>query len=176
MIKRLLLMCCLFGIPLFAIADEQEDPLISIINARQAETTVEQNTQTPPPTDAVDVVFKALSLVGTPYRYGGNNPDQGFDCSGFVNYVFYNAFGIKLPRTAAEIGQRGDTIAKDNLQVGDLVFFNTMRRSFSHVGIYIGEGLFIHAPSSGSSVRMDNLNDRYWTKRYEGARRFLSGF
>ena len=156
----------------FPLAFADNDPISEIIATKRTEAAAQA--QYSPSTDAVDVVFKALSLVGTPYRYGGNTPEQGFDCSGFVNYVFHNAFGMKLPRTTAEIGQRGDSVSKESLQVGDLVFFNTMRRSFSHVGIYIGKGLFIHAPSSGGTVRMDNLNDSYWVKRFEGARRFFS--
>lgn len=137
-------------------------------------THVEKVTE--PALDAVDAVFKALSLVGTPYVYGGSTPDAGFDCSGFVTYVFNNVFGLKLPRTTADIAVKGggEKVARDNLQIGDLVLFNTMRRSFSHVGIYIGKGMFIHAPSRGGSVRMDNLNDNYWVKRFTGARRFLS--
>jgi cell wall-associated NlpC family hydrolase len=113
----------------------------------------------------------ARSLVGIHYQYGGNSPDTGFDCSGFVDHVFHHTQNIRLPRTVNEISHFGHAISTDNLRAGDLVFFDTQGYKFSHVGIYLGDGRFIHAPSSGGKVRTDNLRDAYWKKHYDGARR-----
>jgi cell wall-associated NlpC family hydrolase len=118
-----------------------------------------------------DLLFKALSLVGVRYRMGGSSPETGFDCSGYVCYLYREVFSMALPRTADGIGQRGQSIARSALQPGDLVFFNTMRRPFTHVGIYLGEDRFVHAPSTGGLVRTESLNERYWVKRWDGARR-----
>lgn len=113
---------------------------------------------------------RALAFIGIRYRRGGSSPETGFDCSGLVNHVF-KSVGTVLPRTAREMSHRGETIHKDELQPGDLVFFNTMRRTFSHVGIYLGNQQFVHAPASGGRVRIDDLREKYWGKRYNGARR-----
>lgn len=113
----------------------------------------------------------ARSLIGTPYKYGGDSPDTGFDCSGFVGHVFRHTLSVKLPRNSDEMSRLGQTVSAGNLRAGDLVFFNTLKRRFSHVGIYLGGNRFIHAPSSGGSVRTENIRDTYWNKRYEGARR-----
>ena len=118
-----------------------------------------------------DVLLSALALNGTPYKFGGNSPDTGFDCSGFVRYVFSQAADLTLPHGARAISQLGKTISVDQLQPGDLVFFNTLKRAFSHVGIYLGDGRFIHAPSAGGSVSIVSMNDAYWIKRFNGARR-----
>ncbi len=118
-----------------------------------------------------DLAFYALSLSGTPYRYGGNSPDTGFDCSGFVGHVFNRSLGIRLPRSTSEIWQQGNQIDSTQLQPGDLVFYNTRRDRYSHVGIYLGDDRFVHSPSSGGSIRVDNMNDRYWIQRFNGARR-----
>ncbi|MFM2344236.1 MAG: hypothetical protein RLZZ210_846 [Pseudomonadota bacterium] len=115
----------------------------------------------------------AKSLIGIPYRYGGNTPNDGLDCSGFVRYVFYYTLGIALPRRSAEIGQLGMSIESSSLKEGDLVFFNTRGR-LSHLGIYMGNGSFIHAPSTGSRIRIDSLSSKYWSSRYEGAKRLVS--
>jgi cell wall-associated NlpC family hydrolase len=114
----------------------------------------------------------AQSLLGSPYRYGGSSPSTGFDCSGFVGHVYQHSLGLTLPHSTQELAQQGDTISRDALQAGDLVFFNTRRRPYSHVGIYLGDDTFIHAPRSGSTVRIDGLVNRYWKKAYDGARRF----
>jgi cell wall-associated NlpC family hydrolase len=118
-----------------------------------------------------EVLLSALSLSGTPYKFGGNSPETGFDCSGFVRYVFSQAANLTLPHGARAISQLGQSIPVDQLQPGDLVFFNTLKKAFSHVGIYVGEGRFIHAPSSGGGVHIVSLNDAYWSKRFDGARR-----
>lgn len=121
-----------------------------------------------------NMAFYALSLTGTPYKYGGNSPETGFDCSGFVGHVFKQSLGIKLPRSTAEIWQWGEEIDAAQLQPGDLVFYNTLRNNFSHVGIYLGDDRFVHSPSSGGSIRVDNMNDRYWQQHFNGARRITS--
>ena len=119
-----------------------------------------------------DVAFYALSLFDTPYRYGGRR--DGFDCSGFVQHVYLNTLGIKLPRTSAEMSRAGDALEDSQLQPGDLVFFNTSQKAYSHVGIYLGEQRFVHAPSSGKAIMMSNMFDSYWKNRYNGARRITS--
>ncbi len=114
---------------------------------------------------------KAMTLLGVPYKRGGNSADSGFDCSGFVRHIYETSVGRLLPRRAEEQAVATEKIDRSELNPGDLVFFNTMRRTFSHVGIYIGDGKFIHAPSVGKAVRVDDLRAAYWTKRFTGARR-----
>jgi cell wall-associated NlpC family hydrolase len=122
---------------------------------------------------AAQVAIEALSLVGIRYRYGGNSPEQGLDCSGLVRYVFREVDGTELPRTSGEMSRHGQPVDKQDLQPGDLVFFNTLNRAFSHVGIYLGNNQFIHAPSAGRSVRVENMDMTYWKTRFNGARRVL---
>jgi cell wall-associated NlpC family hydrolase len=117
------------------------------------------------------IIIDALELVGIRYRRGGSDAETGFDCSGFVGYVFREALGLILPRTSREISRTGTLVPKTELKRGDLVFFHTMRHAFSHVGIYLGENLFVHAPRPGEAVRVEDLRERYWAKRYNGARR-----
>ncbi len=117
----------------------------------------------------------AQNYLGVKYRWGGNSPDEGFDCSGLVGFVVEKSLGLRLPRSAAEIAQLGSKVDRDALQPGDLVFFNTLGRRYSHVGIYVGKNSFVHAPSSGGVVRVENMEMRYWAKRYNGARRFEPG-
>jgi cell wall-associated NlpC family hydrolase len=114
---------------------------------------------------------KAMSLLGVPYKRGGTSEETGFDCSGFVRHIYETSIGRLLPRRAEEQAAVTEKIDRNELHPGDLVFFNTMRRTFSHVGIYIGDGKFIHSPSTGKSVRVDDLREAYWTKRFTGARR-----
>jgi cell wall-associated NlpC family hydrolase len=122
---------------------------------------------------ASELVLSAMNFLGVPYRRGGSAVDEGFDCSGFTRHVFESSLGIVLPRRAAEQARKPglQSVPKDQLAPGDLVFFNTMRRAFSHVGIYIGEGRFIHAPRAGGEVRIERIDARYWTTRFNGARR-----
>lgn len=127
----------------------------------------------PAPDSAVDVVMLALSLRDTGYRFGGKNPEAGLDCSGFVTYVFRNAAGRELNGNAAALARQGHEVARDQLQPGDLVFFNTLGHSFSHVGIYIGNGDFIHAPNSRGVVRIDKLTNPYYATHFETARALL---
>jgi cell wall-associated NlpC family hydrolase len=124
-----------------------------------------------------DVLFRAIGLVGTPYRYGGNTPDSGFDCSGLIGFVYRDAAGIKLPRSTGELVRlRAPSVEQSALQPGDLLFFATSGgRTVSHAGIYVGEGRFVHAPSSGGTVRLDKLADAYWQKTYLSAKRVLDG-
>jgi cell wall-associated NlpC family hydrolase len=114
---------------------------------------------------------KAMTLLGVPYKRGGSTAETGFDCSGFVRHIYETSIGRLLPRRAEEQATVTDKIDRSELNPGDLVFFNTMRRTFSHVGIYLGDGKFIHAPSVGKAVRVDDLRTAYWTKRFTGARR-----
>ncbi|MCM0045599.1 MAG: C40 family peptidase [Burkholderiaceae bacterium] len=124
---------------------------------------------------AASLAVEAMSLVGIHYRRGGSSPEHGLDCSGLVRYVFRQANGTELPRTSAEISQVGEHIDKKDLQPGDLVFFNTLKRAFSHVGIYLGDNKFIHAPSSGGAVRIESMDMSYWKARFNGARRIGEG-
>ena len=114
---------------------------------------------------------KALGLIGIPYRWGGASPERGFDCSGFVQHVYQQTRDLVLPHSARAQAREGEKLDKKNLAPGDLVFFNTMRRAFSHVGIYLGDGLFVHAPRKGEQVRVDSIQSAYWRKRFNGARR-----
>lgn len=124
---------------------------------------------------ADDVLFRALGLVGTPYRWGGNTPDSGFDCSGLIGYVYRDAAGISLPRSTRElIAMRAPSVGINALQSGDLVFFATNGGGqVSHAGIYVGEGRFVHAPRTGGTVRLDSLSNSYWQRSYLSAKRVI---
>lgn len=124
---------------------------------------------------AEDVLFRAIGLVGTPYRWGGNTPDSGFDCSGLIGYVYRDVAGLQLPRTTREMSSlQLPRVSRGHWHSGDLLFFATNgERQVSHAGIYVGEGRFVHAPSSGGTVRLDSLANRYWQQRYLDARRVL---
>jgi len=121
-----------------------------------------------------EVSIQAMSLVGTPYRYGGNTPDSGFDCSGLVRYVVQRAANVNLPRTTEQMGQRGVSLDRNEVASGDLVFFNTTGRANSHVGIYVGQNRFVHAPATGGTVRLEDMSKSYWASRYNGARRVVA--
>jgi len=120
---------------------------------------------------ASDLVVTALGFLGVPYQRGGNSVETGFDCSGFVKAMYEQTVGLILPRRAEQQAAATQKIEKVELQPGDLVFFNTMRRAFSHVGIYVGEGKFIHSPKPGAEVRVESMNIKYWQQRFDGARR-----
>ncbi|TDK32650.1 C40 family peptidase [Luteimonas terrae] len=142
-----------------------------------AATTQATRTWTPvapaDPAAANAVLMRAISLVGTPYRYGGNTPEGGFDCSGLVNYVFRDMLDLRLPRTSRELfAFQGPKIQPERLATGDLVFFGS-GGSVTHVGIYVGEGRFVHAPSTGGTVRLDHLDGSYWVRNYSGSKRVL---
>ena len=122
---------------------------------------------------AQDVAIYALGLIGVDYRYGGETPENGVDCSGLVRYVFQQVTGVTLPRTSKELSRLGSKVASADLAPGDLVFFNTRRFQFSHVGIYLGDNRFIHAPSTGSEVEIARMSEGYWQKHFDGARRLI---
>jgi cell wall-associated NlpC family hydrolase len=118
-----------------------------------------------------DISIAAVGLVGVPYRYGGNNPKAGFDCSGLIVYVYNKAAGIKLPRTIQLMSTKGVSIEGQPPAPGDLVFFNTTGEKYSHAGIYVGQGRFVHAPSAGGTVRLDYITSPYWAAKFTEARR-----
>lgn len=120
-----------------------------------------------------DMLNYAFNLIGVNYKYGGSQPSTGFDCSGYVSHVFRQMAGLSLPHNALAMSRLGKKISPDELKPGDLVFFNTLKRSFSHVGIYVGNNRFVHAPSSGGGVEVVSMQDKYWVQRFNGARRLL---
>jgi len=122
---------------------------------------------------ASELVLASMNFLGVPYKRGGSSAENGFDCSGFTRHIFELSVGLVLPHRADDQAKLSSLVAikQDELKPGDLVFFNTMRRTFSHVGIYVGEGKFIHAPRSGSKVRVEDMREAYWAKRFTGARR-----
>jgi cell wall-associated NlpC family hydrolase len=122
---------------------------------------------------AQDLAIYALGLIGVDYRFGGTTPERGLDCSGLVRYVFQQVTGVMLPRTSQEISHLGEKIPVAELMPGDLVFFNTRRFQFSHVGIYLGEDRFIHAPRQGGEVEIVTLSKGYWQRHFDGARRLV---
>lgn len=127
-----------------------------------------------PPADAAnDVLFRAIGLVGTPYRWGGNTPQGGFDCSGLINYIYMTSTGLRLPRTSAEMAALDKPkVGEDELASGDLVFFG--HGHITHVGVYVGKGRFVHAPNSGGTVRLDDLEGAYWKENFAYGRRVLN--
>ncbi len=159
------------------------DPLGSALANLQAAANTLPNATTPAPdakplgklqditSRASELVMQAMGMLGVNYRRGGNVPETGFDCSGLVRHVFKEAWGNTLPRTAEEISRVGKQIMPQDLQPGDLVFYNTLRKGFSHVGIYLGDNKFIHSPSSGGQVRVESMDLTYWKQRFNGARR-----
>ena len=124
---------------------------------------------------ASELVVNAMGFLGVPYKRGGNTAETGFDCSGFVRAIYEQSVGLLLPRRAEQQAAATQRIEKTELQPGDLVFFNTLQRAFSHVGIYVGDGKFIHSPKPGAQVRVENMGISYWSSRFDGARRVASG-
>ncbi len=177
--KFVLLLLSLLVIPVIALADEAVllpvAPQISVTPQSSAEAAPAEITTVIPGIDVPNnLTFYALTLIGTPYKYGGISPETGFDCSGFVGHVFQQVMGITLPRRAHEINHLGEPIPKEELRPGDLVFYNTLRRTFSHVGIYLGNNLFVHAPRRGGEIRVESMLEKYWRKRFNGARRITT--
>jgi cell wall-associated NlpC family hydrolase len=155
-------------------------PSKSASRSAPAQTTAESEAQPPSPVDTKlfpeatqsEVVVHALGFLGVPYKRGGNSPESGgLDCSGFVKAVYAQVLSISLPRTSAEQAKKTTQVSHHELRPGDLVFFNTLRRAFSHVGIYVGEGKFVHSPKPGAEVRVEDMQVRYWKTRFNGARR-----
>jgi cell wall-associated NlpC family hydrolase len=144
-------------------------PATASSHARTAERPVARVLQS-----AQDLAIYALGLIGVDYRYGGNSPEHGLDCSGLVRYVFQEVVGVTLPRTAREMARLGGRVAPGDLKAGDLVFFNTRSSPFSHVGIYLGDDRFIHAPHPGGEVEIVTMSQHYWQQRYDGARRMVA--
>lgn len=118
-----------------------------------------------------EALLQTLLMLGVDYRYGGKSPETGFDCSGLVAHVFREAYGIELPHNARAQSNMGMRVSLSELRAGDLVFYNTLNRPFSHVGIYLGDGRFVHAPKTGAQVRVEPIRRKYWMKRFDGARR-----
>jgi cell wall-associated NlpC family hydrolase len=149
-------------------------PSLQLSTDFAANTASDTDTEVAPATWASnmqEILMSALSLTGVRYKFGGTSPDTGFDCSGFVRYVFSQAANLNLPHGARAISQIGQSVALSDLKPGDLVFYNTLRSTFSHVGIYIGNNRFIHAPSTGGGVHIADMSESYWAKRFNGARR-----
>ena len=154
----------------YAAPHEAPDELSRLLEGKGLLMQIDQVRQSVTHT-ASDLVVNAMGFLGVPYKRGGNTAESGFDCSGFVKAMYAQTIGLILPRKAEQQAAATQHIAKADLQPGDLVFFNTMRRAFSHVGIYIGEGKFIHSPKPGSEVRVEDMGMSYWKRRFDGARR-----
>jgi cell wall-associated NlpC family hydrolase len=118
-----------------------------------------------------EALLQTLLALGVDYRYGGGSPESGLDCSGLVAHVFREAYGIQLPHNARAQSEFGVRVSLSELRAGDLVFYNTLNRPYSHVGIYLGDGRFVHAPKTGAQVRVEPINGSYWMRRFDGARR-----
>ena len=158
-----LLIACIVSLLLAACANKPPPSASSPPRAERPASSAKGN----------DVVIFALSLIDTGYRFGGKNPEAGLDCSGMVSYIYGRAAGLKVSGSAADIARRGRPIERGGLRPGDLVFFNTRNAAFSHVGIYIGDDRFVHAPSSRGRVRIDQLGARYYAQRFETARTYF---
>jgi hypothetical protein len=177
----LLLICALTCLSAQARPESSQDPMASLLKDKgvitgetfEIKPTRETNLGLQLRNSAAEMVVGAMNFLDIRYRLGGNNAQEGFDCSGFTRHVFQSSRGLVLPRRAEEQARAPGLkeIKRSELQPGDLVFFNTLKRTFSHVGIYVGEGRFIHAPRTGAFVRMENMQFSYWAKRFTGARR-----
>jgi len=152
--KYLYLMALAFLAGCSTVPPEMPKPETALVGERRAEA-----------------LLQALLTLGLDYRYGGSSPETGFDCSGLVAHVFREAYGIRLPQNARAQSEYGVRVSLAELRAGDLVFYNTLNRPFSHVGIYLGDGRFVHAPKTGAQVRVEPIRGNYWMKRFDGARR-----
>lgn len=181
LLARLLLPLCLLGAGVAQAQEATDDPLTALLaergligNASAAAPLIAPHTAPARmQAGAGELVIAAMNFLDVRYRRGGNSAAEGFDCSGFTRHVVSTVLGITLPRRSAEQAERAGLPSVDRgaLQPGDLVFFNTLRRAFSHVGIYIGDGRFIHSPRSGQQVRVEQIDSPYWSRRFDGARR-----
>jgi cell wall-associated NlpC family hydrolase len=157
-----------------AAPEAPSDPIATLLAERDLEPVAGHPTLIGTMRDrTAEAVIAAMNFLGVPYRRGGNSADEGFDCSGFTRHIFELTLGLVLPRRVDDqAGASGLVdVARNELRPGDLVFFNTLKRTFSHVGIYIGDGKFIHSPRSGSEVRIEDMRYAYWSQRFTGARR-----
>lgn len=154
-------------------ASSNLDPLTTLLVEKGLLPPAAQQTVRRFSDGASDLVISAMNFLGVRYRRGGTSTEDGFDCSGFTRHVFEHSIGLLLPRRADEQARLAGlaSVGLEDLRPGDLVFFNTMRRTFSHVGIYVGDNKFIHAPKPGAAVRIEDMRVAYWSKRYNGARR-----
>ena len=170
---RLLHLLLAAGLALPCAAQEADDALGALLAERGVWPATAEAPAPSPADGAGDLVIAALNFLDVRYHRGGNSAAEGFDCSGFTRHVVSSVLGITLPRRSAEQAQQAGLppVARQALQPGDLVFFNTLKRTFSHVGIYIGDGRFVHAPRSGQQVRVERMDTPYWAKRFDGARR-----
>lgn len=151
----------------------QSDPLGAYLKSQDRQN---YGTSTPNASEASrSFASTALGALGIKYRFGGDTPSTGFDCSGLVAYAAEKSLGLKLPRKSSDIARLGKSVDRNELKKGDLVFFNTRGHRFSHVGIYLGDKKFVHAPRAGSVVRIESMDIAYWRKRYNGARRLPAG-
>lgn len=151
-----------------------DDPILQIMQERGLLPSPGRHSSEVERPVSSSLVVHAMAYLGLPYTWGGSSFEDGFDCSAFVQAAFSRSLGLRLPRTATEQAHATQTIHRDHLQPGDLVFFNTLGHRFSHVGIYIGDGRFVHSPRSGAHIRLENFNGRYWQRRFTGARRVLT--
>jgi cell wall-associated NlpC family hydrolase len=160
------LLLALAALPALA---QEADPISRLLSERGLISAPQPGPHEP----ASGVVVAAMNYLGVRYTRGGNGFEQGFDCSGFTRHLYAHTLGLQLPRRSDEQARSPGlgAVERSELQPGDLVFFNTLRRSYSHVGIYIGDGRFIHAPRTGAEVRVEDMRTSYWAQRYDGARR-----
>ena len=161
---------CVLALALAACASPPTPPTSG---ARESSKALQSAARTGGSGRGSEVTLFALGLIDTGYRFGGKNPQAGLDCSGMVSYIFQQGAGLKVSGSAADIARQGRPVDRDNLRPGDLVFFNTRNVSFSHVGVYIGENRFVHAPSGSGRVRVDELGSRYYAQRFEAARSYF---
>ena len=168
--RRTIALCVatLFCAPMAATADDAAQRSLAAAARDTAQRAVARAWS-----GAQDVAQFALGLIGVEYRYGGETPERGLDCSGLIRYVFQEVTGVTLPRTARELSQIGTRVDLADLRVGDLVFFNTRRFAFSHVGLYLGDNQFIHAPRRGREVEVTTISSSYWQRHFNGARRLV---
>ena len=159
-----------FGAAVYAAPGSSSDDMEKLLTDKGLLTKIEQVRQSVSHT-ASELVVNAMGFLGVPYKRGGNTVETGFDCSGFVRSMYQQSIGLLLPRKAEQQAAATQRIDATELQPGDLVFYNTMRRAFSHVGIYVGNGKFIHSPKPGAEVRVESMGGSYWQSRFDGARR-----
>lgn len=171
-LKSLIILSLLATLVGCAGTPDQSNAAYPLLNSG-AESLMNGETSSPVSPTNNEVIFRAFSLIGTPYRYGGSSPATGFDCSGLINYVYREAAGVSLPRTTAGLTALKDKAPEKALLPGDLVLFAMSGRRVDHAGIYVGEGRFLHAPSSGGKVRIDELQASHWQRTFMGARRVL---